>query len=279
MRKNAIVFCSLMLAAAGPLPPVVMGLDHMPVAVANLDQAAADFAKMGFTLKPGRNHDDGIRNDLIKFANGTGIELITAANPADPLATEYADWLKQGDGPAFWSFYSPDLGAVAARLDAMKLGARNDGEIVTFAQSAMAHRFFFASRAPSPTDKPAYFVHANTATRLAAVWVAPGRLERKLLRTLVGGQPAPDPACNPFSAPAEPVLLPEGDELILVHTIGRLPETRSVIGATVMVRSLDTLRTILRKNSIPFSVEPGCPRNSLWIRPPDAHNLWLEFRQ
>jgi hypothetical protein len=41
--------------------PVVRGLDHVPVAVAKLEQAAERYRALGFTLKPGRTHEDGLR--------------------------------------------------------------------------------------------------------------------------------------------------------------------------------------------------------------------------
>ena len=82
------------VALATSSPPVVQGLDHIPVAVTDLDRAAADFRRLGFVIKPGRPHDDGIRNRHVKFPNGGGIELITASDPTDDLARDYADWLK-----------------------------------------------------------------------------------------------------------------------------------------------------------------------------------------
>jgi hypothetical protein len=88
---------------AAPARPVVEGLDHAPIAVTDLDGAAAAFSRLGFLIKPGRPHDDGIRNRHVKFPNGGGIELITAANPTDDLAREYVDWLRAGPGAAFWS--------------------------------------------------------------------------------------------------------------------------------------------------------------------------------
>jgi len=68
------------MAAAGPAAPepVVRGLDHVPLAVKDLEQAKADFEALGFALKPGRPHDNGLRNAHVKFPDGTEIELITA---------------------------------------------------------------------------------------------------------------------------------------------------------------------------------------------------------
>ena len=52
---------ALVLVAAAPAPPAT-GLDHVPLAVNDLTQFTADVARLGFTLKPGSPHTDGIRN-------------------------------------------------------------------------------------------------------------------------------------------------------------------------------------------------------------------------
>jgi catechol 2,3-dioxygenase-like lactoylglutathione lyase family enzyme len=67
------------------LTPVVVGLDHIPIAVADLERAAERYRRLGFTLKPGRAHKNGIRNQHAKFADGTELELITAPEGRDSL--------------------------------------------------------------------------------------------------------------------------------------------------------------------------------------------------
>ena len=70
------------LAACGMLSPLspraveppAIGLSHVPVAVADLNRAASDFERLGFALKVGRVHDDGIVNRHAKFTDGTEVE-------------------------------------------------------------------------------------------------------------------------------------------------------------------------------------------------------------
>ncbi len=51
--------------------PAIMGLNHIPIAVADLDGAAAQYRQLGFALKPGRPHANGIRNEHAKFPDGS----------------------------------------------------------------------------------------------------------------------------------------------------------------------------------------------------------------
>ena len=65
--------------------PVVRGLDHIPLAVNDLEASRADFEALGFVLKPGRRHENGLRNLHAKFPDGTEIELITVGAATDAL--------------------------------------------------------------------------------------------------------------------------------------------------------------------------------------------------
>jgi glyoxalase-like protein len=48
---------ALALLLAGPVKePLVIGLDHIPIAVDNLERAADQYRALGFALKPGRPH-------------------------------------------------------------------------------------------------------------------------------------------------------------------------------------------------------------------------------
>ncbi|MDJ1481055.1 VOC family protein [Cytophagaceae bacterium YF14B1] len=76
---------------------LVIGIDHIPLAVRDLDQAATFYRSIGFALKPGRSHNNGIRNQHIKFRNGTELELITTSQPHDSVTAEYYRLLKEGD--------------------------------------------------------------------------------------------------------------------------------------------------------------------------------------
>jgi hypothetical protein len=84
------IAASGLLSALPPpaeLPPI--GLRHVPVAVADLNRAASDFERLGFALKVGRPHDDGIVNRHAKFTDGTEVELITAPAATDALTGHY----------------------------------------------------------------------------------------------------------------------------------------------------------------------------------------------
>ena len=123
LRRAGCLSVLLLLAPLAGLAeqrgPVV-GLDHIPVAVRDLERASADFRALVFAIKPGRDHANGIRTAHVKFRDGSGIELITAGAAVDELTTRYVDLLAHGEGPAFVALHAvwiaTEAGAELERL-------------------------------------------------------------------------------------------------------------------------------------------------------------------
>jgi hypothetical protein len=191
----------------------VQGLDHIPIAVRDLERAKADFEALGFVLKPGRAHANGLRNTDAKFRDGTELELITANAATDALSRRYVDWLEQGEGPVLLGLYAPE--GTPPPIDGM----------------------FYDRRQRSPTDRPGHFAHRNGARTLAAARVAgldawPG--------AVAGAR------CSPFGTALGTSRLPEGEIVFLPASARRLGG-RPIIGATVAVESLDTARRFVSR--------------------------------
>src|SRR4249920_1021065 len=55
---------------------MIQGIDHLVIVVKDLDQAAKDYTRLGFTVVPGGKHPVGSHNMLIAFADGSYLEII-----------------------------------------------------------------------------------------------------------------------------------------------------------------------------------------------------------
>jgi catechol 2,3-dioxygenase-like lactoylglutathione lyase family enzyme len=239
--------------------PTVIGLDHVPIAVRDLEAAAETYRKLGFALKPGRPHDNGIRNQHVKFPDGTELELITAPEARDALTTKYRRHLEAGDGPAFLALFVPDNARIPRDLDP-SLGY-----------------LFFGGRNASPTDRPEHFAHANTAAALVSVWLADDdlRQERQLF-TRLGARMAQRDVYVPDRTPADVARFREGDVVFLPRS-RQLVKGRRIVGVTLRVKDLGSARATLQSQGIPVSAG-GDASNSVFVAPDRAHGLWLEFR-
>ena len=247
------------------------------MAVKDLEQSRADFEALGFVMKPGRPHNNGIRNAHVKFPDGTEIELIATLSASDGLSSDYLDWLKGGDGPARLGFFASDVTALKERLSLHNLALTGNSETWTVADPPALKRVFFSRRQHSPTDQPRHFAHSNTAFSLSGVWLAGADAERRLLATLRGTE-TEIPTCHPFGSVTGALSLPEA-KIVFLPATAQLVPGRSIVGATVIVRNLNAARHSLASNGIAFDQSPGCNAHSLWVGPGAAHGMWLEFRQ
>ncbi|HTR88402.1 MAG TPA: VOC family protein [Reyranella sp.] len=227
----------------------VQGLDHVPVVVRDLKQATADFTALGFVMKPGQPHANGLQNAHAKFPDGTEIELISPTVAVDTLSTRYVEWLKDGDGPASFGLYVPDENA------AFRPGAWPG--------------VFFAHRQKSPTDMPEHFAHPNGAISLSGVWLAGSEAEPWMVRSFIGRLVDHRVACAPFGSSSEILALDEGEIVFLPQSVQRVPG-RPIVALSVTVKSLDVaLRYAWRRVY-------GCGRQSRWV---ETHGMWLELIQ
>ena len=261
-------------------PPLVLGLDHIPLAVTDLAAASERYRQLGFTLKPGRPHENGIRNQHVKFADGTAIELITAGEARDALTAEYLRHLAGGDGPAFVSFFAPEMNRVAGQFDAEGRAYRRSGGLLDFPEGDDLRYIFFGQGNTSPTDRPEHFRHANGADALIGVWIASDDLAAE--RTLLGGLGVvmqDEDVQVPDAVRAPVARLPRGEVVLLPGARQRVPG-RPIVGATLRVRDLTLLQRALAKGTWRLPPVVHTTHHASVFVPPDlAHGLWLEFRQ
>ena len=263
-----------------PTAPAITGLDHIPIAVTDLARAADDYRALGFALKPGRPHDDGIENQHVKFTDGTELELITAPAVRDALTTTYRHHLENGDGPAFMALFAPDRAAADERLTALEVRHASNGGAIDFPADGPLGYVFLSGRNKSPTDRPEHFAHPNTAESLIGIWLAGNDLSRE--RRLLAGLGATIIDTNvkvPDAIRASVARLREG-EVILLPGSRQLVPGRRIVGATLRVGNLEIARSILRRGQpVPLPIAPSRSGRSVFLPPSRTHGLWLELME
>lgn len=88
---------------------MLQGIDHIVIAVPDLETAKKSYAALGFSVVPGGRHPVGTHNALIAFADGSYIELIAfyEANPSHKWWTP----LQKGGGLVDFCMQTDDLQA------------------------------------------------------------------------------------------------------------------------------------------------------------------------
>lgn len=98
---------------------MLSGIDHIVIAVANLDQASAQFTAAGFNVTPGGSHPTGTHNSLITFEDGSYIELIAVEDPE--LANDHPWFQRMGGREGFVTFA---VGASPLDYELQRLASR-----------------------------------------------------------------------------------------------------------------------------------------------------------
>jgi catechol 2,3-dioxygenase-like lactoylglutathione lyase family enzyme len=247
------------------LGPSVIGIDHIPIAVKDLDQTTNSYQKLGFSLKPGVLHGNGIRNSHLKFKDGSGLELISPPSTSrDELTGYYLNHLKQGDGPAYVSFHARDTDKLLAALTASGFDYRNDG-VITLKDPRLKFIFFVKDNR-SPTDKPEHFVHPNFATAMTGVWLALDDKSYKSvskLLTALGAAVSEDLVFVPNAVKAK-VFTVQNGYVVLLPKSHQLHAKRQVVGVTFQIR---------------HNTHVTGDRRRLLVSPITAHGLWLDLRE
>jgi membrane associated rhomboid family serine protease len=251
----AAAFTGIRLVAQRGWP--VRGLDHVPVAVNNLDSAADRFRALGFTLKPGRPHDNGITNLHAKFADETELELITAPDVRDDLTRTYREHLAKGDGPAFLALFAPERTPEVVR---------DERELPPY--------IFFGPRNASPTDRPEYFQHANTAESLVAVWLAGDLSKERALFQVLGATLTEEIRDIPVPTHVTVAKFAEG-QILMMPVDGQVVPGRPIVGVSLRVKSLDFILQLHIPGTVVIKKQNRVV--SAFVPPESANGLWIEF--
>lgn len=242
-------------SASGQAPPrPLVGLDHIPFAVKDLEAASETYRRIGFALKPGRFHENGIRNMHVKFPDGSGIELLTASRANDDMTTRYVKIIGQGEGPAYMSLHARDTEGLLRALSAGNIAVSREDGLLKLSDPALSFIFFVGDNR-AKNDRPEHFAHANSAVAMTEVWLATDEVAafRKLF-TALGAAETREMVRLPQPVNATVFGLTNGKVVLLPKAFQRI-EGRPIVGAR-------------------FRVASG---EELLLPPEAAHGMWLAF--
>jgi catechol 2,3-dioxygenase-like lactoylglutathione lyase family enzyme len=253
-------------------------IDHLVIAVRELDEAADLYRKLGFQVGARNRHPWGTENRLIQFCSSF-IELITVGadahliEPHQPRRFSFGafvrDYLRQREGLAMLVLSSEDARSDAARFAHDGIGdfepfsfsrkaKKPDGSetqvaftLAFAADTAAPEVGFFVCQQHYPENfwSPSFQQHANSATNIFKVTLIAPKPERHQ-RFLTGfsgsvSRPLPDGGLR-FN-------LDEGRIEVLSGGMRNQSNPSTMLAAfSVQVDDLDTVRELLTREGIPF---------------------------
>jgi hypothetical protein len=273
-----LVLCASLAQAQGNATgPSIIGIDHMPTPVKDLDQATAYFQGLGFAIKPGRFHSNGIRTNNIKFPDGSGIELIsTGGADSDSLAAHYTNFLKTADGPAYIAFHVRDPREMNRALNGIGVNIKDDGDF----DDPLLDFLFLVGDNRASTDRPEHFAHANSAMAMTGVWLALDTRRRDHFRRLMASMGALETTAAmpaPIGKQASIFTIQNG-RVVVLPAHGQLYSGRPIIGVEFQVREFAKTPCNNQGGTENPSTGSSTTRRCV-LSPRDAHGMWVEFHQ
>lgn len=163
-------------------------IDHVVIAVNDLEAARATFRSMGFTIKRGTKHANSIENAHIKFSDGTALELISASEPQDELTEGYLKLQSYGDGFAYLCLkmeHEQQTSAILSKFNT-KSSQSSYYQTVTFPEESNISYLFFLKYL-NPLKEDIEFVSHENGTlglRSIALLKSDFAIEKQVFETL-----------------------------------------------------------------------------------------------
>ena len=280
-------------------------IDHLVLAVRDLDAARADFQRLGFTLTPVARHPFGTANMLAQFG-GSFLEILAVADPAaipSGDGTHFSfgafnrDYLEGGEGLSMLVLKSGDAAADRADFAAHDLrvyepfgfervatGPDGTERKVAFSltftsDSRLKHAGFFTCQHHFPENfwKAEFQRHANGALAIAsAVMVTRDPADFHEFLTHFSGQH--EITATSFGVTFD---LGDGSRMEILSPLGfkaffgeeAEPDPRRFLGWRVKVADLGAVAALLTENRMPFRALAGM----LVVPAEAAHGAALAF--
>lgn len=292
------------------------GLDHVGIALADLDAARKAFVDLGFSNPQDGVLPNGIKNVNFYFSDGTYLELLTFYDRHKaPDIARFVERYQAGPMFAVLAVASAEDTAAFLRARGFSVGAPRPGHIDPAGAGnkekqprPMWHTLMFER--PALPGEPLFFIaydravrselfrkledesarrafaHANTVEGLRAIWIAVKDLEAARSAYLNAGLEAGEAFALPqLSARGVELGAGQGSVLLLSPQEGRGPVAEflarrgeGILGLSLRVARLPRARTVVERGAgIKVMAYSGFFGPSLLLTPDRAAGAWLEF--
>ncbi|WP_185974305.1 VOC family protein [Litoribacter populi] len=228
-------------------------LDHVPIAVMDIIEAEKTFLNLGFSIKNGKMHSNGLINFFLKFADGTYIEIISPSKGVQDSTTEfYADFLKKSEGGAALCL-SADFEDNATSYKNWPLKQFDFPKVFTITQidSSEFDWLFFIKYHADVIDEPRLLIHDNQVLGIEKVHLSQQKFDQ--FQKLFGPQ----------------------------KNIGSDVNAKThITGITFKVQDLISCKKVLvNRLNIRLKIQEKGGRKSILLPKEYAHDVWFEFVQ
>jgi hypothetical protein len=239
----------------------------------NLKNSKKIFEEMlGFTLKDGKKHQNGISNFFIEFSDDSEIEIISVVNPSDNLANQYKKFLENDKYGFQLALRTNELLDLKEHLSTLKLGYSDYSKNKIYATlskniiDAELPIFFIQY---NNKNKNIHTTHLNKSLGIKSLWFSTNNIKKTARQLVDFGFDAIGNYELPTFKSKVVQFKNKNFEIILIEA-----DKYELTGMTIWVQDLQMLNEIISKNNIEITKEFN---DKIFVNPAQTNSIWIEF--
>lgn len=252
-------------------------LDHIIIGSNNLEKSKSFFQdKLGFTIKEGKKHNNGIINFFIEFVDSSEIEIVSITNPIDLLAKEYNTLLKIKHFGFQFALRTNEIQNLKNHFGTLSSNFSHFDE--NLAYSTLAQKEF-------KQELPIFFIqhhqkhfntktnHSNNSNGISAIWLSTIDIKKSAQKYIDFGFSIMDTISLGDIKKKTVLLRNDNFEIILIGN-----DKYEISGLTLSISNLDIIQKIVKDN---LNLTPQVKNNkrgkSISLDPTTTNSIWFEF--
>lgn len=241
------------------LHKLVIGIDHVPIVVRDLNEVKALFSdRLKFTVKNGREHE-GISNFFVKFQDGTYLEFITPLDSSFAIGNYYSNFLRHRAGGTSLALSVKSADSVMLPLQQCVVPFKSSENPMWLSVEPSGYDLFYIEyRNKRWKEREVNTTHVNQSLSLKSVWWISEDPAKYILNFTKLGFIHKGTSKN-LGIQAQ-VLKAGSSELIVVSRSEgasilanfKSADMEGIFGFTVQVKSLATIKQLLKDQNLVF---------------------------
>jgi len=151
-------------------------VDHVIYVTKDLDSTLNKIQNLGFTIKKGSQHKNGILNAHIKFENDSSLEFITInGTPNDAQSKEYQKLISQKEGGVYVAFTGIKLNTLSTKLKKLEIQhsieTGKNWSYLTFPKNSKLAAIFFIEYHTNFKSAPTLYQHKNGVKKINTIYL------------------------------------------------------------------------------------------------------------
>lgn len=251
--------------------------DHIIIGTKNLAELTDLFKlELGFTIKKGKSHKNGIKNNFIEFLNDSEIELIEVTQPLDKLSQEYKTLINNQTRGLLFSIRVNEIKKLRDNFNQLQSAFSNFESNPTYstlsAQKINSESpFFFIEYRGENSNS--LISHKNNSKGISAVWYSSSDIKTTARELIDFGFSLIDN----YSIPSfkGKVLKFKNDNFAIILIESNKAEIK---GLTILTKDLKSVKNILHHSFGNNFIEQISGRGkSIFVSENLTKSIWLEF--